>query len=211
MNNKPVIIMGAGGHTKVLMDALKQQESEILGVVTPEYETGYLFNGIKVLGSDETVYEYNSSEISLVNGLGALPGNIKRWKIAETMRKQGYHFRSVIHPNATIAISVKIEEGVQVMAGAVIQTDCRIGCDTIINTGVVIDHDCEIGGNCHIAPGVVFSGGVTVGNCTHIGTGTTVIQNITIGNNSVVASGSVIYKDIPGNVTLVQIHQTEWR
>jgi len=204
VSDKPVIIMGAGGHAKVITDALKLSGRDILGFVTPDLEADSEFYGKKVLGNDEVINQYLPDEIELVNGIGSLPRKNIRWKLAEKMRKQGYKFATILHPDAVIASDVNLEEGVQVMAGAIIQPGTKIKQDSIINTGSLIDHDCTIEKNCHIAPGVVCSGGVTIGSNTHLGTGTVVTEYRAIGSNSIVAAGSVIYKNIPDSTTLIQ-------
>ena len=208
MDCKPLIIIGAGGHAKVITDALKISGREILGFVTPDLEIGTEFLGEKVLGDDEVIKQYSLDEIELANGLGSLPRKNLRWQLADKMRKQGYKFSSVIHPDSVIASGVSLDEGVQVMAGVVIQSGTNIGQDSIINTGALIDHDCKIGKYCHIAPGVVLSGGVIIGRGTHIGTGAKVTQYITINEGCIVAAGTTIYKDIPTKTQVKQRLET---
>ena len=196
--------MGSGGHAKVVTDALELSGREILGFVTPDLQAGTEFCGKKVLGNDEAINHHSPDEIELINGIGSLPGKRLRWKLAKKMRKQGYIFTSVINPDAVVAPDVSLDEGAQIMAGAVIQPGTTIGKDSIINTGVLIDHDCKIAENCHLAPGVVCSGGVIIGSNTHLGTGTIVIEYRSIGSDCTVAAGSVVYKDIPDGTTLIQ-------
>ena len=191
MSNKPVIILGAGGHAKVVADILKLSSRDV-------------FCGKKVLGNDEVINSYSPEDIELVNGIGSLPRKKLRWQLASRMRQQGYTFASVIHPNTIIAADVDLAEGVQIMAGVVIQAGTKTGIDSIINTGAIIDHDCKIAANCHLAPGVVCSGGVTIGRNTHLGTGTIVIEYRTVGCNCVVAAGTTVFRDIPDNITFIQ-------
>jgi len=204
VRDKPVIIMGAGGHAKVLHDALELSGRVVLGFVTPDLKVGEKFCGEKVLGSDDAINHYSPDEIELVNGVGSLPRKDLRWTLAEKMRKQGYKFATVIHPCSVIAIDVNVGEGVQIMAGVIIQAGTNIKLDSIINTGSLIDHDCTIERNCHIAPGVVCSGGVVIRSNTHLGTGSVVTEYRTIGSNCTIAAGSVIYKNIPDSTTLIQ-------
>jgi sugar O-acyltransferase (sialic acid O-acetyltransferase NeuD family) len=208
MTNRPVIILGAGGHAKVLFEALRLSGRVILGFVTPDLEVGAGFCGSTVLGDDSIILNYSANEVDLVNGVGALPGKNLRWKLTSSMREKGYHFTVVIHPNAVVASDVVLKEGAQVMAGVVIQPGTTIGKNTIINTGSIIDHDCIIAENCHVAPSVVCSGDVNIGKNVHIGTGARIIQGINIGEGCVIAAGSTIYKDVPANM-LVKQQNTE--
>ena len=196
--------MGAGGHAKVVADTLKLSGREILGFVTPNMGGGSTFCGKKILGDDSVISKYSPDVTEIVNGVGSLPGKNLRWQLAEKMRKHGYSFVTVIHPNAVIASDVILDEGVQIMAGVVIQAGSEIGKDSIINTGALIDHDCEVAENCHIAPGVVLSGGIVIKKYTHIGTGAKIIQNITVHERCTVAAGTVIYKDIPSTMLVKQ-------
>ncbi len=204
MRAKPLILLGTGGHAKVVAEALRLSGREILGVTDPNSSPGSNFFGVKVLGGDEAIYDYSPEEVELVNGVGALPGKVRRWEIGEQMRQRGYRFASVIHPSAVIAKDVELSEGTQVMAGTVIQPSVKIGVDTIVNTGVCIDHDCKIGANCHLAPGVVLSGGVNVGDYVYLGTGSSVIQYLNIGPRSIVAAGSIVYRDILEGTNYIQ-------
>ena len=99
---------------------------------------------------------------------------------------------------------VELGEGVQVMAGVVIQARTSVGRDTIINTSATVDHDCVSEEDCHICPGVILSGGVTVGKKTMIGAGSTVVPGTSVGKNSIIAAGSIVYKDVPDNARFVQ-------
>jgi len=200
VSDKPVIIMGTGGHAKVITDMLKLSGREVLGFVTPDLKVDTEFCDKNVLGNDAVINKYSSAEIELANGVGSLPRKNLRWELAEKMRQQGYKFATIIHPDAVIASDVSLGEGVQVMAGVVIQSGTQVGQDSIINTGALIDHDCKIAENCHLAPGVVLSGGVVVGKYSHIGTGVKITHYITINKNCIIAAGTTVHNDVPSNM-----------
>jgi len=202
--DKPMILLGAGGHAKVLLDSLRLERRNVLGIVTPDLERGSKHLGLVVLGDDKQLKQYNPSEIDLVNGIGSLPFQQLRWNVSDKVRSWGFRLSQVIHPSAIVSSDVTFDEGVQVMAGCVIQPGCTIGRDTIINTGCMIDHDCVINENTHIAPGCTLSGGANIGKSVHIGTGATIIQNIKIGKGAVIAAGTTLYKDVEVNMFLKQ-------
>lgn len=202
--SRSVLLLGAGGHAKVVIEALRCMGRTILGVVTPDLPKETEVFGIPVLGSDETVYGFSPLHVELVNGIGALPGSALRWHLCQLFRKRGYRFAPVIHPSAVIAPNAVLAEGVQIMAGVVIQPGVEIGSDSIINTRSSVDHDCSIGPNCHLAPGVTLSGGITIGAGCHLGPGSCVVQGISIGDNTVIAAGSVVYENIPSGKVLIQ-------
>ncbi len=193
----PVIILGAGGHAKVLIEALLKSGNLIAGIVDPDPKlAGVEILGVPVLGGDDVVNEFPPSEIQLVNGLGSVGLPFKRQQIFERFKGMGYKFATVVHPSAVVASDVELGEGAQVMAGAVIQPGCCIGINCIINTRASVDHDCIIGDHVHIAPGVTMSGIIKIGSDSHIGTGATLIQGISIGIGCLIAAGAVVIKDI---------------
>lgn len=208
--NYPVIILGAGGHAKVLIDALRLQSIELAGITDADPgKKGQRLLDVQVMGGDEEVMKYPAEAIRLANGVGSVRVNLRRRQLFEQFKNSGYQFVSVAHPSAIIAADVVLSEGAQVMAGAVIQAGCYIGVNAVINTGCIIDHDCHIGDHAHIAPGVTLSGGTKVGENAHIGTGATVIQGIQIGRNSLVAAGAVVIRDVPDGTTVFGVPAKE--
>jgi len=53
-------------------------------------------------------------------------------KIQSCLEDGGCRIATLIHPQAVVACNVEIEAGTIVMAGAVINPDCRIGTGYII-------------------------------------------------------------------------------
>ncbi len=195
----PIIVLGAGGHAKVVIDALLASGAQILGVTDLDPKThGESILGIPVLGGDDTLSDHPANTVVLTNGIGSISRVKIRWKIFEHFKAKGYAFAKVVHPSAIIAPDVTLGEGAQVMAGAVIQPGTQIGPNTIVNSRASIDHDCIIGDHTHIAPGTTLSGAITVGEAVHVGAGTTVIQGIQIGAECVIAAGSVVLENVSG-------------
>ncbi|MEN6326694.1 MAG: acetyltransferase [Syntrophomonas sp.] len=196
--SKPVIVMGAGGHARVLLDILVLQRLELIGITSADpHEYEHRVFGLSVIGPDELIFAYPVDAVSLVNGLGLMPGRYQRLYLYEKFKQHGYGFLSVMHPSAVVASDVKIREGVQIMAGAIIQTGTVLDENSIINTGAVVDHDSYIGKHVHLAPGATVSGGVSIGERTFVGVGASIIQGIKIGVHCVVAAGAVVVRDLP--------------
>ena len=200
----PLVVLGGGGHARVLINTLRQRGAEIIGITDPNSDTSTRGPyGLPVLGDDEAVLALNPSEVSLVNGLGALPGSTRRRVLFDRFSQKGYCFASVVHPSAIIADDVQLGQGVQIMAGAVIQPAVVIGSNTIVNTRASIDHDCEIGADVHIAPGVVLSGHIKIGDRVHVGTGAAVIHAISVLPDAVIGVGATVLEDVPAGATLI--------
>lgn len=196
----PVIVLGGGGHAGVLIDMLRRLNCRLLGIADPHQSVGHVLHGLNVLGADNVVFDYPSSEVELINGVGSLPRDKGlRSHLFNAFTARGYQFKTLVDPTAFIGEDVELSEGAQVMAGAIIQTGAKIAENTIINSGAIIEHDCRVGRHVHIAPGAILSGTVDIGDHVHIGTGATIIQNIRIGASSIIGAGSVITQDIACN------------
>ena len=199
----PIIILGSGGHAKVLIDVLRIRDIKVVGITSIELQDiNKKLNGINVIGNDEAIFRYSPESVHLVNGIGYTGKTEKRRELFDFFKGKGYSFAGVIHPSAVVSLDVQMDEGVQVMAGAVIQTGSKIKKNTIINTKVSVDHDCVIGAHVHLAPGVTISGGVQVADDVHIGAGATIIQGIRIGKKCLIGAGSLVLNDVKDGVTV---------
>ncbi|MBW7452503.1 acetyltransferase [Paenibacillus sepulcri] len=195
MSVLPVIILGNGGHAKVCCDLLMLCSVHIIGFVSPE-PSNETYMGVRVIGDDPTINQYQPDEILLVNGIGSITQPVLREQVFNRFKDRDYSFLSLIHPSSVIASNVQLGEGVQVMAGSIIQTGVRIGKNTIINTKSSIDHHSKIGDHVHISPGVTICGEVNVEDGVHIGAGSTIIQGLQISKNSIVGAGSLVLKEV---------------
>ncbi len=202
--NVPVIVIGGGGHAKVLISTLLLQNRNVLGFVDVKPSLPPIL-GVTRLGDDSVVFLHPSDQVRLVNGVGSIDSTALRQTVYETFRKRQYTFDTVIHPSAVIAPDVQIDDGVQIMAGVVVQPGSRLGANAIINTGSRIDHDCLIEAHAHVAPGVTLSGNVQIGRGAHIGTGASVIQGVKVGVRSIIGAGAVVIDDVPEGVTVVGV------
>ncbi|MFK7845724.1 MAG: acetyltransferase [Rhodothermales bacterium] len=194
---KQILLLGGGGHAKVVLDALQSSKLNVIGFLEQNTAIEEL-SGIKRIGDTHPsdIPNYPPAEVILANGFGSTWKNSLRKDQYELWKAHGYQFITVIHPTAIIANDVVLEEGGQIMAGAVVQPGVTIGENALINTRAAIDHDCTIGAHVHIATGASISGEVRVDDGAHIGTGATVIQGIHIGEASVVGAGSVVVRDV---------------
>ena len=195
-----VLVIGAGGHAKVVIEALRRMNEQIIGTTDADpAKHGSECQGVPVLGGDEVAHGHGLAGVLLANGIG--PGRSPEGRRAAYRRfkDSGYEFLTVIHPSATIAAGAELGEGAQVMAGAVIQPAARIGINAIINTGATVDHDCAVASHAHVAPGATLCGAVTVADGAFIGAGATVIQGIRIGADATIGAGAVVIGDVaPG-------------
>lgn len=194
----PIIIVGAGGHARVLIDALRALRRDVVGLVDvdPASHSKAVLD-IPVLGGDEVVLQYPRSAVELVNGVGSTGSTLRRRRLFESFKDHGFDFAIVAHPNAQIAWKVELCEGAQVFAGAVVQVGSIVGRNAIINSNATVDHNCHVGAHVHVAPGATLCGDVRVGDGAHVGAAACVLQGVELGAECVVGAGAVVLKDVP--------------
>lgn len=190
MKNR-LIVIGAGGHAKVVASTVIEAGIEIEGIYDddPCKWGKYIFD-IPVKGSLSMI-----NESGCPNAVIAIGDNGTRRTIAERF---GYlQWTPVVHPDAYVHSSVHLGGGTVVFAKAVIQPDSVVGEHCIVNTGATVDHDCSLGNYVHIAPGVNLAGGVMLGSGVFCGIGAKVIEGISIKDWTVVGAGSVVVRNLP--------------
>lgn len=197
------IILGAGGHARVLLAALSLRGIRPLGCLSPQAPGPAWPADVAHLGDDLCLAEFEPANTRLINGVGSTNTTALRRQVFERAKQLGHTFLAVVHPSAVIAETVSLSEGTQIMAGAVVQTGAVMGSNVLINTGAIIDHDCRIGEHSHVATGARLSGGIDVGCDVHIGTGASVIQGVRIGMNATVGAGAVVIADVVPGSTVV--------
>ncbi|MBU1619173.1 MAG: acetyltransferase [Gammaproteobacteria bacterium] len=193
---KPLILVGAGGHAKVVLDLIRILDLECLAVSCPEASHLTQWRGLAVISDQQLSELYSPAQVDLVLGIGFMPGSSLRQRLFEQFSQLGYQFRTLCHPTAWVSASARLGQGCQVMAGAIIQADAECADNVIINTSASIDHDTVIGAHSQIAPGAVLCGAVMVDDCVFVGAAATVIQSRRIGKGAVVAAGAVVTSDV---------------
>ncbi len=200
--SKEVIIVGAGGHAKVVIATLEAAGFNVAAAFDDNPEKwGSQILGIKVMGPVS-----RSAEFKNCFAINAIGDNQRRRDVS---RQLDLNWLTVCHPSSIVHSSVKIGRGTVVFAGVVIQPDVVIGEHCIINTSASIDHDCQIADFAHIAPGCVLSGGVKVGEGSLLGVGSKAKPFMDIGEWATIGAGSVIVKNIRAGRTALGVPARE--
>lgn len=194
---KQVLLIGGGGHGRVVLDALLANGTPVTGILDPRLKVGDRIFGVPVVGDDQFLARLSSSEVLLVNGIGANPCVHRRKKAFENFTSRGFSFMEARHPSAVTGAECALSESSQIMAGVVLQNRVRLGDNVVINTRASIDHDCTVGPHAFVAPGVVLSGDVSVGESVFIGAGAVVLPGVVIGAAAVIGAGAVVIEDVP--------------
>ncbi len=199
------IVLGGGGHAKVLIDAIQACENiEAVGILDRDQKLwGKEIFGVPVLGSDEQIDELRGDADWFIVGIGSVGNPETRIKFFEKGIAAGLRPIIVIHPSSIVSPHAEIGAGSMLYAGSIVNPGARIGQNVIVNTGAIIEHDCELGDHAHIATGARLAGTVKIGRGAHIGAGATVIQNCEIGDFAVVGAGAVVIKSVPSAMTVI--------
>lgn len=189
-----IIIVGAGGNAKVLIDIILENENnEIWGILDDNKEllNKILYRNIKVI--DTLNFMNDNKHYNYCLSIG---NNKVRKSIVE---KYNIEWINVISKYAIISPTAKIGVGTHIYPNSVIESDAIIGNHTIINIASSIHHDVFIGDFCNVAPKCAICGTTIIGNNTFIGAGSTIINNCNIGNNVIIGLGSTIVSNIEDN------------
>jgi sugar O-acyltransferase (sialic acid O-acetyltransferase NeuD family) len=195
-----IVVIGGGGHAKVLISLLKKLGWEILGY-TDEHDRSSIL-GMPYLGDDSVLPGVLSSHryCSAVIGLGKIDASSARVQLQREIRALGFDSPVVISPRAVVNEETELGVGTAVFDGAVVNSGTVTGGHCIVNTNSTVEHDCRLGENVHIAPGATVSGGVTIGDDCMIGAGSIVVQGVTVCPGCLVGAGATVVAgiDIPG-------------
>jgi UDP-perosamine 4-acetyltransferase len=193
-----VIVVGGGGHGRVIVDALLAAGTSVAGVVDPDPAiAARLPGGVPYLGGDDVLVNVAPASVFLALGVGATGIPHQRRRIFERCRKQGFRFATVVHPSAILAAGVELGEGAQVLAGAVLQTGCRLGANALVNTRALVEHDAVVEDHACVSPGALLAGGVRIEAAAFVGLGAVILQNLRVGPEAMVAAGAVVTAGVP--------------
>ena len=204
MTKHKVFVVGASGHAKVIIDIFeKEGKYEVAGLIDLPKNKGNDFFGYKILGSEDDLPEllkiYPECKIFVAIGDGWL-----RHKVVEKIKAvvPQIEFVSAIHPSAILARGVIIGKGVAIMAGAIINSDCRIGDFSILNTNSSLEHDGIMHPYSSLLPNSTTGGGVEIGSFSVISIGAIVLHGKKVGEHSIIGAGSVLTSNCENNVVM---------
>ena len=186
-------IYGAGGHGKVVLDAM-----QFAGMVCD----GFVDDRGLAKWMDLDVLTLSSLDLNKQTHLHLAIGSCKV-REAIVNKLGAVSFFSVIHPAASIAKMAEIGVGTLIAAQAVVAPDAQVGNHCIINHSAVIDHDCVVGDYSHIAPQSSLGGATKIGKGVLIGAGAVVMPGITVEDYAVIGAGAVVIKNVSAGMVVV--------
>jgi sugar O-acyltransferase (sialic acid O-acetyltransferase NeuD family) len=197
-----VVVIGASGQGKIAIDALeKAGEHRIVGWIDSFKPAGTVVYGYQVLGTENDL-PLLLDRHQIYGGIIGIGVNEIRHQLLTKIRKLAPNFRFInaIHPSVQLARGTQVGEGVLMMAGAVVNSDSKVGSFSTLSTRASLDHDSTMGDFAYMAPNAATSGGVHIGDFCFIAVGASILHNVSVGEHSVVGAGSTVVKDLPAHV-----------
>lgn len=199
MTDRQVLVIGGGGHCKVVVEVLRAAGWTPCGILDPRAASPFVL-GVPVLGGDEMapeLFEQGQRHAFVALGLNRL-----RHQLCLKLRSIGFELVTAVHPSATISPSAAIGSGTVIMPHAVINAEARVGEFAIVNTGAIVEHDCAVGTAAHIAPRSVMGGNVKLGEEVLFGIGAVARPWSEVGSRTVVGAGSVVVGHVGAGLTV---------
>jgi len=206
--NTSCVILGGGGHARVLIDTLQVcGKAELLGVLDADDSLwGQDLLGVPIVGGDDCLPDLvKRGANSFVVGVGSLGDATIRKNLFALGLSHDLAPLTVVHPTAVCSHGVTVGKGTVLFPGSIVNTGGVLGDNVIINTGAVVEHDCSLGDHVHVATRASLAGGVIVGEGAHVGIGASVRQNVRIGAQSVIGAGAAVVADVPEGIVVAGV------
>lgn len=194
-----LIVLGAGGHARVLLDLCTAAGRQVHGLIDKDLDAGSSVAGVPVLGGDELLTDRSWAGFEFVVGVGR--PDVHR-RLAKQLTRLGLGAATLVHPSAVVSPRASLAPGVVVMAGAIVQPDVTVGLHAVVNTRSSIDHDCVLADWVEVGPGAVLAGGVRVEEGAIVGAGAVVLPGRCIGAGAIVGAGATVVHDVADGVTV---------
>jgi len=202
------LIIGAGGHGRVVADLIRSLGFEVVGYVDADERK----LGARIDALDASVVGTQSELVTRVRTGRPLPlsANALAFGIGDNNARDclwreldSVSFPTLIHPASCVSRAARIGHGTVVFAGAIVNADAVIGDAVIVNTRATIEHDCVLSTAVHVSPAATLCGGVSVGEASWIGAGAIVVPGLTIGSRCVIGAGAVVLREVPDGQTVI--------
>lgn len=205
---KDIAIFGVGGFGREVLALIKDINKvepiwNIIGFFDDGYEKGIMVNGYPNLGKTEDLNNWGTP-LSLAVSIGS---PVIKKGILDNISNPLIDYPTLIHPSAWIGDKefVEIGNGCIICAGVMITTNVKINDFVILNLQCTVGHDTVINNLAAFMPSVNISGEVNIGEGVYVGTGAKIINQLEIGDYTIVGAGAVVAKSLPAHCTAVGV------
>ena len=192
---KSLILIGCGGHAKSIIEIIESSNNwKILGLIGCNEELNKKLLGYDVIGTDEDLKYLRESVSFCFISIGQIKNSQKRYAISEKLKNLDFKFPNLLASSSIVSNHAKLQYGISVGHGAIINAGANIGENCIINSNALIEHDVKVGEFSHISTGALVNGNVKIGKNSFIGSGSIIREGLEIPENSIIGAGQTILK-----------------
>lgn len=179
-----LLIVGAGGHGRVVADAARAQGVWQMVRVSDRYPDrwGAVFLDTRVEPLPEAIALSQAAHIAI----GAADARERE------ARAVGLPLATIVHPRASVSPHAVVGDGCFVAAQAVVAPAARLGECVIVNHGAIVDHDVQVAAFTHLAPLAALSGNARIGARVLVGAGAQVLPGVQVTDDVVIGAGAVV-------------------
>lgn len=207
---RDIVIVGAGGFGREILWLLQEQNKvnkrwNIKGFIDDDKNIKNVM-GYPVVSTIKRFADW-PEKIAAVCCIGN--SRARRDIIKYLSSNKNIDFPSIIANGVTYSESVAIGKGCIICESVVMTVNIKLEDFVIVNLNCTIGHDTVLERFTTIYPGANISGNVNIGNSTEIGTGTTIIQGISVCSDSIIGAGGVVIRNIeePGTYVGVPVNR----
>lgn len=199
MNKKEdIIILGRGGHAKVIIDMIEEGDSyNIVGVTDVNLEGEKEFFGYPILGNDDVLPDFFKQGVKNVAvGIGGFTDNRLRKKLFDLAKSIGFSLPPIIHSSAIISKRSKIGEGTIIKRGVIVDTDVTIGTNNILELGAIVGHESKVGNHVLLSANVMISAYNIIEDDVFFAVASTIVSGARVCEGTLIGAGAVVVNDI---------------
>lgn len=202
MPTELLYLIGAGGHAKVVLDALLSADASAYDIRVRD--GAQQLQGQQLLGYSIEVPAVTAEMEGQRFHLAIGSGQARRRLFAVLIDIKALPL-SIVHARSSVSRFARIGDGSFVAAQSVVAAAASLGRSVIINHSAVVDHDCMVGDFSHIAPNATLSGGVTIGSGVLVGAGAKILPCLSVGDDAVIGAGAVVTANVNAGETWVGV------
>jgi len=191
--NRRLVIIGTGGHSRVVAELASLAGFGIAGFLEPTGEGPTHQEGLPVFRSMPL-----NEALWVVSAIG---DNVTRKRVVDQLSFEIGESSSdwapaLVHPSATVSPSASLAHGATVHAGSLVGPNAQLGQHCIVNSLAVIEHDCLVGNFSSLAPAAVMGGASQISEGAFLGMNATLLQGRSVGAWSIVGAGSLVLRRV---------------
>lgn len=189
---KDLIIVGAGGYAKSVLDSVDYMNFNMIGFIDDIKPVGDIHQGYPVLANELEGIDNPENYVYFI----AIGNNQKRMNWFLSLKEHNLSLINVIDKSALVSRAAKLGEGCFVGKLAILNNGCSVGDNCVINTRALIEHGCIIDSHVNVSTNATLNGDVRCKDGSFIGSGSVINGQLTIGEWALVGAGAVVINDI---------------